>query len=339
MEIRTREPSWNEDLPVFASPAFLRCQSPESGWLVGGDGGTPRFALPYTVHAKARLRLLRLHSAPIRLGPDDPAGTATDAEQEFLDSLAAFLRTDLGVDLVAQPPTYVLFARCPAGAVAAPFGSYRIDLGRDETALWEAVHSKHRNVIRNAQKNGVRIERGPQWRATAHRFLAETMARSDMLFESRREFERTLDALGGNVEVYAALAGDEPQGCAVIPFSRHSAHYLWGGGRDKPLLGALNLLQWEIIRDMRSRGVRTYDLVGARLKAPEGSKLEGIQRFKSRLGATLVEGLLWKLPLHPFRAHLYERLWRLRNWRSAGRAGDIIDQERARLRREHGAPN
>jgi lipid II:glycine glycyltransferase (peptidoglycan interpeptide bridge formation enzyme) len=49
-------------------------------------------------------------------------------------------------------------------------------------------------------------------------------------------------------------------------------------------LGSSNLLQWEIIKKLKSLGVREYDFVGGRVEVPKGSKLEGIQRFKQRFG-------------------------------------------------------
>jgi hypothetical protein len=335
MEIRVERPSWSEDQPIFASDAFLRSQSPEYGWLVGARDGLPWFALPYTVQRKAVFRFLRFQTAPIALeAAARSADQAGEAEQDFLDSLPAFLRRNLGADFIAQPPNWALFARCPAGSIGAPFGSYRLDLAPEEPALWKAVHTNHRNVIRIARRSGAQVERGPQWRDAAYRLYADTLGRSHMAVEPRAEFEHVLDAMGGHAEIHVVLAGGVPQGSVVTFFSRHRAYAIWAGSLAGGLRGSVNLLYWEILLDMKSRGARTWDFVGARLKVEPGSKLEGIQRFKAHFGTTLVEGRLWKLPLRPFRAAAYEAIRRMRNWRSAGRGGDIIDQERARLRRE-----
>ncbi|MBF0212782.1 MAG: hypothetical protein HQM00_04350, partial [Magnetococcales bacterium] len=41
--------------------------------------------------------------------------------------------------------------------VIEPFGTYRVDLRQSEEALWQGVHSKHRNVIRHARSHGVEL--------------------------------------------------------------------------------------------------------------------------------------------------------------------------------------
>jgi hypothetical protein len=338
MDIRVADPSWTEDQPVFASDAFLRSQSSEHGWLIGARSGRPWFALPYTVHRKAVFRFLRFQTAPIALHPAGPSpDEAAGAEQDFLDSLPAFLRRDLRADFVAQPPNWALFTRSPAGSIEAPFGSYRLDLSPEEAVLWRAVHTNHRNVIRIAQRGGARVEHGPQWRDAAYQLYADTLGRSHMAVEPRGEFERVLDAMGAHAEVHIVLAGGVPQGGVVTFFSRHGAYAIWAGSLVGGLRGATNLLYWQIMLDMKSRGARTWDFVGARLRVEPGSKLEGIQRFKAHFGTTLVAGRLWKLPLRPLRAAAYDALRRLRNRRSTGRVGDIIDQERARLRAEERA--
>ncbi len=333
MEIRLIEPSWSEDLVIFAEPRYLQSQSRESGWMGGASDHRTVFLLPFTIHRKFPFRYLKFHSAP--LAPAGIPHTPAETEQDFLDSAVEYARRNLKVDFIAQPPTYVLSKHCPRNSIAAPFGSYRIDLSRPEDDLWTAVHSKHKNVIRNAQKNPVRIERGPHLNGTAYGLLAATMARSRIPFESERDFMETLENLSGHVETFVAFAQDEPQGCAVIPFSRAAAYYLWGGSIEKPFLGSLNLLQWEVIRHMKSTGVGIYDFVGARLDVPEGSKLEGIQRFKSRFGAVLEQGYLWKMPFHGLKTALFETARKFRHRNGPGREGDVIDQERKRFPENH----
>ena len=73
---------------------------------------------------------------------------------------------------------------------------------------------------------------------------------------------------------------------------------MYGGSVEKPYSGSLNLLQFEAMKFLQSRGVREYDLVGARIKVEQGSKYEGIQRFKSRFGARLVQGYAFRTIVH-----------------------------------------
>ena len=60
------------------------------------------------------------------------------------------------------------------------------------------------------------------------------------------------------------------------------------------------------MRQLRDRGVSVYDFVGARLDVDEGSKYEGIQRFKSRFGAELHEGKAFRVVFSRFKFFLFQ---------------------------------
>jgi len=186
-------------------------------------------------------------------------------------------------------------------------------------------------VIRNAEKKGIRTERGHHNKDIAYKLLKETMDRSDMGFLEKKSYDRFLSDLGNHAEIFVAYKENEPQGCAVIPYSEFCAYYLWGGSIEKPFLGSMNLLQWNLIKYFKSTGVQKYDFVGARIKPEEGSKLEGIQRFKVRFGATMRTGYLWKHVYNPLKFKLYRFASKLKNWNNRSSQGDIIDQERRKL--------
>ena len=92
----------------------------------------------------------------------------------------------------------------------------------------------------------------------------------------------------------------------------------------------MNLLHWTAMTDMKTRGVKEYDFVGARVNPPLGSKLETIQRFKERFGATMWQGYLWRYPLKPMRYGAFRLFARANSFmHGATYKGDIIDEERA----------
>ena len=235
----------------------------------------------------------------------------------------------MGADFCAQPSTHIVFHACPDNAISAPFGSYYVNLEKSEDDLWSGIHSKHRNVIRNAQKKGVDVRFGCQGdNAIAYQLLLQTMQRSNMSFMGREKYDSMINYLGDNVLVVTAYHDDIPQGCAVMPFSRYGAYYLYGGSIDAPVLGAMNLLHWEAMKYFKARRVKLYDFVGARILPEPGSKLEGIQRFKNRFGATMRTGFLWKMGLS-YKYRLYSLLLMIK---SRGK-GDIIDQERRDIKK------
>ncbi len=61
----------------------------------------------------------------------------------------------------------------PKGAMAAPYGSYILNLRQAEETLRGNLHSKHRNVIRNAMKNAVNIQSGIEHLDTAFRLARD----------------------------------------------------------------------------------------------------------------------------------------------------------------------
>ena len=130
-----------------------------------------------------------------------------------------------------------------------------------------------------------------------------------------------MHGFGENVGVFVAEYQGVQQGCAVVPFSEHSAYYMHGGSIAKPLTGVMNFLQWEMIQHFRKLGVRHYDFCGARINPEKGSKAEGLTMFKERFGGTLSEGYMWKYPLIPYKYALYSLASRMRS------GGDVVDQE------------
>lgn len=311
--------TWHPDLPIHGSHAYLRYKANPFVHLGGYEEGELCFVIACWIRRKGPFRWVVPAGETVVLRDFGVA-----AESAFLGMVVEHFRK-LGVDWIAHCPPNGLFRASPEGAITAPFGSYRIDLRREEKDLWEALHQKHRNVIRNAQKQGLRVERNRDHRASIYQMMVQTMARSGKSFSSRADYDRLIDHLQGNIEVFSVWRGEQLQGGAIIPWSRYSAHYLWGGSVDKTVTGAMNFLHWEAMLFFRASGVATYDFVGARIQPEAGSKLEGIQRFKDRFGATMVTGRLWKVIFRERKYWMFRLLMRLRNKGVAYR--DIVDEE------------
>ena len=322
---------WHEGLSIYASEPYLRTVSPEYGWLGGVDAsGRVLCVLPYSIVRKSVFQLIRFSVETIPLSPE----LDVDQEQRFLNRVVTYFRST-GADLIIPATFSSVFRTYPEGAVAAPYGNYIVDLGQSEEALWKNVHQKHRNVIRNAVKNGVTIKSGTEYLDAAFMLTLESFRRSAGGFVERQRVRARLDydgfrrqtlAFGDNVRVLVAEHNGAILSAAVIPFSAHSAYYMHGGNVAAPLTGTSNLLQWEAIRLFRRLGVRRYDFFGARIDPREGSKAEGILRFKERFGGEFRRGYMWKCSFHRFKSSLYTLAARVRS------NGDVVDQERHKLR-------
>lgn len=332
MKAKKIDINWHSDLSIYASESFLNSVSDDYGWLGGiDDSGNLLCVLPYSVIRKSIFRLIRFPVQTILLNEE----TDIEEERAFLESALEFFRS-LGADVIIPATFNTVFRTYPKGAIAAPFGTYIIDLNQPEEVLWKNLHSKHRNVIRNAIKKGVKIRSGLEYLETAYGLVLDSFRRSAKGFigKMRLEFKMDYDVfkhqvlgLSENVKVFVAEYEGVVQGCAVIPFSNHSAYYMHGGSIPRPLTGATNLIQWETIRLFRNLGVKRYDFFGARMNPEKGSKMEGIMRFKERFGVQLIQGYMWKYPFHPIKYFLYSLAVRVRS------GGDVVDQERHKLNR------
>jgi hypothetical protein len=331
IQVENIDINWNEKMPVFASPEYLKSLSEDFGWLGGFLGDNAEFVLPYVVRRKKAFRYVQFVTEVLVL--NDKADKVFELDDrwplvykgEFLNCVVDYMR-DKGYDFIIQPATNAIFDICPDNCISTPFGTYVIDLDIEADELWSNVSSKHRNRIRKAQKEGVRIERGVQYTDIAYDLMKNTMLRSNKTFQSHAKFKRLADSLGDNLEIFVALLDGQLQGCAAIPYSNYSAYCLYAGSIENLTNGAMNLLHWEAMQYFKSLGVKRYDFVGARISPKPGSRLEGIQAFKKKFGAEMKTGFLWKMPINQKKYNLFNLLLYVKD---KGHC-DIIDEERKR---------
>jgi hypothetical protein len=315
------EIAWNPGLSIYASEPFLKAVGDEYGWLGGSDdSGACRCILPFTIIRKGPIRMVRFRVETIPLENE----LSIDEERSFLDSAIDFFRS-WGADIIIPATTNTIFRTYPQGAIAAPYGTYIIDLRQDEEVLFNNMSTSHRRKVRLSVKAGVRIISGTEYQKTAYDLVRNTFKRSSIPFMNYSGFDRMARSLGGNIKIMLAEHQGITQGCVVIPYSLHSAYYVYGGSIPNPITGSMNQLHWEAVRLFRSLGVKRYDFCGVRIDPERGSKQEGLKEFKERFGPRLVQGYMWKYPLRPVRAKVYSLGVRFL------RGGDIVDAERYKL--------
>jgi hypothetical protein len=318
------EIKWQSGLPIFASEAFLKVVGDQYGWLGGTDeSGQLRCVLPYTIIRKPGFRMVRFRVETIPLGGE----LDVNDEKSFLTSAVKYFRA-IGADMIIPATTNSIFRTYPDGAIAAPYGTYMIDLKQPEETLWSNVHPKNRTAIRNAMKKGVKILSGMEYIDVAYTQVRDTFGKSNIPFMKIDAFKRMVHASGSNVKIFVADYQGVVQGCAVNFFSNHSAYSVYAGGIPNPIDGATKLLHWDAIRLFRERGVERYDFVGARVDPDKGSKQEKLMLYKRQMGASLVRGYIWKYSLKPLKFAVYSLAVRLI------RGGDIVDQEQHKLKSE-----
>ena len=321
MIVRPIEINWHPGLSIFASENFLKAVSDNYGWLGGFDEkGQLKCFLPYTIIKKPFTKLARFRVETVIFGQD----FSHEEEKVFLNLVVQYLK-EMKADVIMPATTNTIFRTYPDGAIAAPYGTYKIDLSQPEEKILEEMSSSHRRKIRLAINNGVKIKSGPEFAADAYRLIKDTFKRSRLGFMSLQAFNKYLDGLGENVRIFMAEHQGHWQGTIVVPFSLYSAYYVYGGSIPNPVAGATNLLHWEAMRYFKNLGVHFYDFVGVRINPEKGSKQEGLSQYKERFGGKLYVGYMWKYNINPVKYLVYSLAVKLL------RGGDIVDLEKNKL--------
>ncbi|MDE5421913.1 peptidoglycan bridge formation glycyltransferase FemA/FemB family protein [Ancylomarina sp. DW003] len=322
MEIKYIQYKWCEKHSIFASEQYLKSISDNYGWIGAYDNSQELICVyPFIRKRFGFINYIYTPSELIVLSEKFECDL-------FFKELISFLKKDRISFILQQPPQAVSSYR-PSGSENVKFGTYKIDLLQSEEDLWGKLHSKHRNVIRNAEKKGIEVKIVNGEYQTLYSLLASTMQRSNMTFLSREQFGTYMDNMKGKQISFIAYKDGMPQGCAILPYSKESAYYSYGGSISKPITGAMNYLHWKAILHFKSIGVCYYDFVGARVNPKPGSKLEGIQRFKVRFGGDFHLGCLWRFPINRFHYRIYRFLLMIKKRQFKEFKADIIDQEKS----------
>lgn len=301
---------------VLASPGFFISVGASDWGYIVEDGRV----LPYYIKKKLFFKYMIFPSGIY-------GATDENWECKFLNNLIVFVKQSFKVDFILSQHVTSLFKAVPHNALFCKFGSYVLNLSLSNDDLWAKLHSKHRNVIRKAEKDGVLVTCGNENKNICIELVQDTLSRQGLPLINSKYFNN-LDRID-KVDYWLASFEGKADGAAIVYWhSNCKAYYIYGGSVQRTHGGSMNLLQWKVIETLKERGVKYYDFVGARLNPPSGSKYEGIQRFKERFGGDLLIGYLWKYPLNKMKYNLYQSLVFIK---SKGRyKGDIIDQERKR---------
>lgn len=312
---------------VFYSERYAQYLIATSGNSVVLYFASDKYVVPVQIFKKAVFKY-----AIFLVEPICNKKSSDETEKDFLDEVCKVLKKDYGVQWLNATPAYAFFMDYPTGAKHIPFGSHVVDLTLDEETLFSNVHSKHRNVIKKAQKDGVIIECGRTEKMILdyYQMDIETWARSNRKSSGENSIKRQIEKLKDNAIIYMAYLDGEPQSAALYYYNEQMCYYMHGVNKNGPHIGSGNLLQWQAMLDMKAQGVKKFSFVGCRINEDENSKYHGIQRFKERFGGPVVQGYMFKKVLNPFMYGLSQIMTRFLNLKRIGKFipnTDTIDAE------------
>ncbi|WP_455624961.1 lipid II:glycine glycyltransferase FemX [Parabacteroides sp.] len=285
-------------IPVLARENYLKVKSVEYGWF-----DSQYYYMPFYIDQRFVFRRLVLPFGPIARFYKH----AGNGEEEFFNCVLEFMKSHKSIlkcDYLSQPQSNVVLPYIPKYGTVIPWGSYTIDLTRSDEEIFTSFHTKHKNVIRKAAKEGVIIECNGDYEAV-WRNVSDTLHRQKVYPPQFSYYEQLAKNIPDNVAFYVAKLNGVIQGSAVVIYDQEIAYYMYGGSSPNPFTGSVNLLQYEIMKDMKLKGVKVYDMVGARIIYNENSKFAGIQRFKSRFSSDFKRGYILRMIFSPLKYRLF----------------------------------
>ena len=161
-----------------------------------------------------------------------------------------------------------------------------VDLDLKVDVLWENLHSKHRNIIRKAEKEGVEVRKSTDISLFLY-LLKNTYSNQSKEMPNAEFITRYYQILNksNSVTIYVAYKDNIPLASAMITHKDNYSDYTFGGTVQNSI-GAGNYLHWEIIKEMKMLGYKYYSFGQVAIeKDPLNVKFSsGITSFKKRFG-------------------------------------------------------
>jgi len=282
-------------LPILGQPEYLETKSTRYGWLVNDA-----YLLPYFLDKRALFTRMVFTTAPIarhsRL-------TAHD-EKAFLDGMVDFVKHHQLCDFIYKAQSNVVFQSCPKESVCIPWGTYEVDLKKSSEALFNSFHSKSRNIIRKAIKEGVEVQTTEDI-ALVYQNIKETLERQKSVHYPSREYLEKLQTIQDNARFFTAVKDNVIQGSLILLYDQERGYAMYAGSIKTPQAGSLDLLHYEAMKFLQKKNISVYDFVGTRITIKKGSKQEGIDRFKRKFNPTLNKGVAFRTIIRPKKYYLY----------------------------------
>ena len=295
----------------FSTTDFLKKQSNEYGWIVIDN-------LIISYYIKSRFNIFRyLVFTDINTNAED---------FEIIEKLVMYVKNNLNVDFIHHPHANFITTAKPINSIAMPFATIVKNIQLNDNDLLMSIHEKHRNVIRSAIKKGVVVSRVLQAEKEHFLFFQEEQKKIGRKFMNYMSFQNLLSSK--QVLLFKATNNNLIIAEAIIAHDKQTAYYLYGSYKSGTINGCMNLLLFEIMKYLRDSEVEQIDFLGVRINPAEGSKLEGIRKFKLRFNGNEIKGFLWKYPFHLPKYHLFQFIFKTFQLVKIGRwQGDNIDQE------------
>src|SRR6185436_11191548 len=279
--------------------------------------------MPFRMQVSKTFRVGQILHAPIdsstfkELSPKD--------QLIFFNAFIRHLKEKNVCMRLMQPHPYGILGALPPQTQSCEFGTYIIDLvNLTAEEIFNNFNIKYQKAIHHSQKNGAVVKFGWEVFDDFYETYYATMKRVSIMPDSKGYFRNQFEYLGEkHVSLGVVYDAQNPIGSAFFIHTKYAGYCTHAGSQgESKLYGAVKLLHFEMMKLLKEKGVKRYDLVGVRLKN-KNPALEGIFRFKKGFGGELKTGYLWKKDIEPVKAKLYDVLRNFKTNKELTR--DIID--------------
>lgn len=187
-----------------------------------------------------------------------------------------------------------------------------LDLSQSLEEIWQNFRKTTRNLIRKAERLGVKIKQGKQEDLKTFFQLYRKTARRQHFVEHKGIKEEFLEMSKDNqIGLFLGFYQNTPLCASLIVFYGKQAVYHHSGSI-KSNIPANYLLQWEVIKEAKRRGHKYYNFWGI---APEGKPKhpwQGLTLFKKGFGGKNIDFIhAQDLPTSPlyWLSYIYQKLW------------------------------
>lgn len=173
---------------------------------------------------------------------------------------------------------------------------WEIDINKDEEQLLAEMKKVARYNIRNSAKAGIQVVKAKTVDEVKEFFniLCSTTKRHEFASFNEDYFLKQFEALKNSMfNLYLAKLENQFISAALINTYNQTGYYSHGGSLNSKELqkyGASYLLHWEIIKDLKQRGFKTYNMWGI---VPENlsvnNGMQGVSDFKKRFGGKEID--------------------------------------------------
>ena len=153
--------------------------------------------------------------------------------------------------------------------------------------LWKGFKSKLRSQIRKAEKNGLTFSWGHTEALDAfYDVFSRNMHDLGSPVHSKKWFAKIIEHYGANARMGLVYCEDQPVGCGIILFTRHTVSIPWASTlREYNRMAPNMMLYWNFLKFAADTHKKTFDF-------GRSTPGEGTYRFKKQWGA-IPEPLYW----------------------------------------------